>query len=137
MEAKEAQKIIDDYKGALSKGTVGETVLRKESWLMNSRAMIKFAYFSLIEDVIKKEGRLPVDLRTEITEEYKQLNTFAPDTTTEKFAQDKKVWSSKKSDPFRNKRDESSIKQYIGYAHFKQGDNLFDEINDFIEEMQK
>jgi hypothetical protein len=136
MEINKSKKIIEDYKAALAKGTVGETVFRKESWLNNSKPIIKFAYFTVIEDIVKKEGKLPVELRSEMTDEYKQLNSFVPDNVTEKFAKDKEDWSNKKSDPFRNKRDESPIKQYIGYTHFKQGDNLFDEINDFIEELK-
>jgi hypothetical protein len=130
-----ADKIISSYKKALGKGTVGETVLRKQSWLPYSKATVKYAYFTVIEDIIENEDKLPTDLRSEMTEDYKQLNSFVPDSTAEKFAKDKETWEGKKSDPFRNKRDESSIKQYIGYTHFIQNDNLFDEINDFIEEL--
>jgi hypothetical protein len=135
MKPDKANNIISNYKKSLAKGAVGETILRKQSWLVNSKAVIKYAYFTHIEDVIEREGKLEVDLRSEMTEEYKQLSYFVPDSIAENFGKKHALWQEKKNDPIESQRYKSSIREYIAYTHFIQNDNLFDEINDFIEEL--
>jgi hypothetical protein len=135
MKIEQANEIIQDYRESLAKGTVGETVLRKETWLLHSKAMIKYAYFVVIEDLIFNEGKLPADMRLMMTDEYKQLSFFVPDSIADNFGKKHELWQEEKNDPAGSQKYKSSIREYIGYTHFIQNDNLFDEINDFIEEL--
>lgn len=135
MDLSEANKIKDAYRECIAKGTVGETILRKASWLPFSRARIKYAYFILLEDIVEKEGRLPDDLREKFVEEYSTLSFFVDDATVDKYSTNYKDWQSKKSDPFKNKKDEVLIKQYIAYTHMLRSGGALDEINEYIEEL--
>lgn len=135
MEITEVNKIIKDYKTAIAKGTVGETILRKESLLPHSKGMIKYAYFLLIEDIITKVGKLKPEQREDFVESYRLLNTFIEDFQAEKYAKNFDQWQAKKSDPFKSKKDEMLIKQYITFTTYLKGSDLFDEINYYIKEL--
>lgn len=135
MNAEEARKIVEDYKACIAKGTEGETILRRVSWLPYSKGKIKYAYFVLLEDIVRKEGRLGSDLRENLVETYGVLNNFIGDDLAEKYAKNYQDWQSKKLDVGKNKKDERLIKQYFAYTHMLRSGNLFDEINDYIKEL--
>ena len=134
MDLHEAKKILKAYKTSLAKGTLGETILRKASWLPYSKAKIKYAYFVLIEDIINDRGSLTINERKKFTDAYSILNTFIDDKTADKYAENYHQWQTKKSDTVKSNKDEMLIKQYIGFTHLLKSGNYFDEINDYIEE---
>lgn len=135
MDIKEAKKIIKTYEVCISKGTEGETILRKISYLSYSKAKIKYAYFIFLEDVIEKEGHLSPNLRKKLTASYLLLDSFVDDSMADKYIKIYQNWQSKKSNPNKNKKDERLIKQYLAYTSTLKGESLFNEINDYIEEL--
>lgn len=135
MQVVEANRIIKDYGKCLARGTIGETILRKSSWLPYSKGKIKYAYFVLIESIIGESGVLAADERKRFTEDYSILNTFIDDDLADKYASNYRQWQEKKPDTVKSKKDEMLIKQYIGFTHLLRSGNFFDEINDYIEEL--
>ncbi len=135
MEIGEANNIINEYKKSLDRGAEGETVLRRISWLPCSKGKIKYAYFTVIEDIVEDEGILGSELKKELLETYSLLNTFVDDHMVDKYAKIYDEWQAKKSDFYRNKKDEMLAKQYINYTYTLRGDELAKELNDFVEDL--
>lgn len=137
MDVKEASEILEAYRACIAKGTEGGTILRRVSLLPYSKAKIEYAYFVSLEDVVRKKGHLAFDQRKDMVEAYSILNNFVDDDLAHKYAKIYKDWQSKKTDPGRNKKDERLIRQYIAYTRTLRGDELSNEINDYIEELLK
>lgn len=135
MDAKQANKIVEAYKTCISKGTEGETTLRRASWLPYSKPKIKYAYFTLLEDTIKKKGCLASDLRDSLVTSYSLLDNFVDDDIVDKYAKIYQDWQSKKLDHNTSKKDERLIKQYLSYTYTLKGSDLYDEINEYIVEL--
>ena len=133
MDAKEANIIIESYGKVLGKGTIGETSLRKASWLPYSKAKIKYAYFTLLESIFEKDGKVDNDFQKEITGDYSQLNSFVVDDVADKYVKIYQLWQTKKTAP--SKKDEQLIKQYIAFTYRIKGEDLLDEINEYIDEL--
>lgn len=136
MELDQAKRIIDSYLETLEKGTEGETILRKASLLLHSKAMIKYAYYLIIEDAVRTKS-LSAQRRDEITEAYSKLNSFVDDETAVKYAHIYQDWQEKKSSFSRSKKDENLAKQYLNFAYIVKGSDLVNEINEYILELQK
>ena len=137
MDAKEASEIVEAYKACISKGTEGETIFRRVSWLPYSKLKIKYAYCTLLEDTIKKKDRLTSDLKENLVTSYSLLNNFVDDNIVNKYAKIYQDWQSKKLDLNKSKKDERLIKQYLSYTYTLKGSDLFDEINEYIGELLK
>lgn len=131
----EASEIIKAYKESLAHGTEGGTVLRKASLLPCSKAKIKHAYYTLIEDIIQKESQLTEDQKEDLTSTYSLLNNFIDDRTAKRYAQSYLNWQIKKEDFSRTKKDEGPIKQYLYFIHSLKGEDLAKELNEYIKEL--
>lgn len=136
MKNHEAAKIIEAYKTAIAKGTEGGTILRRSSILPFSKAKIKYAYYVLFEN-LTKSNELSNELCVELISTYSLLNTFVDDNTVQKYVKIHNDWQVKKSDFNKNKKDESAIKQYLAYTHTLRSSDLFEEINDYVNELKK
>lgn len=134
MEINRAQQILKEYESVLGRGTEGDTVLRKISTLPFSKAMVKFAYFTVIEDAIKNKI-FNSDVKENIIEGYTKVNTFVDDALANKYAKIYADWQQKKSDFSRSKKDETVVKQYLNLAHVVNGSDLLKEIDEFIKEL--
>jgi len=66
---------------------------------------------------------------------YSLLNSFVDDEQAQKYAEIYQEWQSKKLSPNKNKKDDRLIKQYLYYTSTLKGDDLYDEINEYIEEL--
>jgi hypothetical protein len=86
--------------------------------------MIKHAYFTVLE-ADPTQG--------ELVNSYVLLKSFVDDETVDKYVQIYTGWLSKKANP--NKKDEMLIKQYLGFTYSLKGEDLRDEINEYIDEL--
>lgn len=137
MDIKEANKIIKDYKKTINKGTEGKTSLRRLSWLPYSKPKIKYAYFYYLENIINKKGYISNKIKDSLITSYSLLNNFVDDSTVDKYVKIYKDWQSKKSNFNKSKKDEKLIKQYLYYTYMLKSSELYDEINEYIEELVK
>jgi len=136
MNKYEAEKIINNYGAAISKGTDGD-IVRRISWLPCSKARIKQAYFVYIEALITEHGGLPEKIGTSLTITYSMLNSFLDEETADELIKIEKLIKEDILDENKPK-DKEIIDKYINCA-LKQirDDNLFDEINEFIADRHK
>lgn len=129
----EAEKILNTYGGILADGLEKGTALRKSS-LPYSVAKIKQAYFTYIEGLIKKDGKLPKDFEYILVSTYERLNAFIDDQEADEINNIEKLIKSIDA----IKVDTSKIEKYFDYIAKKMNDGyLFDEINEFIAECYK
>ena len=138
MEIAKAEKIITEYEKCLARGTVGETMLRPDSWLKSSQALIKFAIYTEIEHLMSAD-KLSDSQKDHLTGIYAELESFVPDREAERYASLLDQWQKKKHDLGKGRSDENLIKQYINYtARLKfLSDNSRLEIFSFIRDIEK
>lgn len=132
MNINEANKIIDRYTDSLSKLKQGD-IARKRSFLKDSPARIKQAYFVYIEWLVKsQEGFIDKKIGDLLVTTYSAINCFLDDADADranelfkkfKTTKDMKYW-------------EQFQKEYGGMSSLMSNDKSFDEINEFIGEMQ-
>jgi|GEM_PF-1985819 len=116
MNTAEANKIIETYEATLAKGTVGETVLRKNSWLIEPKAMVQFAYFVVLEDAVSSEQVYEEQI-TKLVKDYSSIEYFVADDLADKYAEYYADWQKKKNEASKSKVDEGHIKTYVGYSY--------------------
>lgn len=131
----EAIKTIKEYEAAITQGVEGDTILRRSSLLPCSKAKIKHAFYTLIEDAIKTDGQISDTTREKLTSSYSLINYFVDDFTAIKYAKIQNDWHEKKYNPNKSKRDEGAIKQYLAFTHTLGSAELASEINEYIEEL--
>ena len=136
MNKYQAEKIVNAYGGVIAKGTAGG-IVRRKSLLPCSKARIKQAYFIYIEAIIKELGGLPEDMGEKMVLTYSMLNGFADDEEADEIIKIAKLIKDNKIDT-KNPSDKKKFNKYSKYAmkSIRDGE-LFDEINEYIEECYK
>lgn len=133
MDTKIAERIVSDYQEAIAKGPIGETVLRKASWLPYPKGMIKYAIYLLLDGLVKGNGLSDTEKECFVND-YSILEYFVSDDLADKYVKNYTEWQVKKSNPFKTKKDESLIKQYLAFSALLRGksDELHNELIQFI-----
>jgi len=133
MTGEEAEKIVQDYGGAIAKGTDGN-VVRRKIWLPYSKATIKQAYFEYISAIILELHGLPKDIGTKLVLTYSMLNTFIDDESADELIAIEKLMDN--VELFKqNPQYKELSKKYFDYVTETMHDGqLYDEINEYIGE---
>lgn len=136
MTPQEAEKIVQDYGGAIAKGTDGK-VVRRKSWLPYSKATIKQAYFAYIPAIILQLKTLPKDIGNNLVMTYSMMNTFIDEQLANELIGIENLMAD--TETFKqNPENKILSKKYFDYVTTTMHDeNLYDEINEYIGECYK
>lgn len=139
MNKYEAEKIVNAYGGAISKGAI-----KRKKWLPCSKAKIKQAYFIYIDAIIQDFGALPQETGEQLVMCFSMLNMFVDDDKADHLDSIKTKIDAK-SLSMDNAKDKKKWHEYVEYqsgVERKDGTftggmmdgDLYDEINEFIGE---
>jgi hypothetical protein len=135
MDKFEAEKVVQDYGGAIGRGTDGR-VVRRASWLPYSKGKIKQAYYIYLEALINDTGSLPADIGNNLVTTYSLMNMFVDDEKADRLLKIERAFDAKKPDVSKPE-EKLSFQEYADYCQKMMDGELFDEINNFIGECYK
>jgi hypothetical protein len=130
MTLDEAQKIIQDYGGAVAKSDI-----KRSSNLPCSKARIKYAYFTYLPALYEQDGGFYGDLVENLVQVYAMLNSFIDDGRADSLEQIKVKAEEKKLD-FDKPKDKELIEEYLAYMQTLRDGGLIDEISEYMQEIQ-
>lgn len=130
----EAEKILNAYGGVIANG-FGQGIALKKSFLPCSVARIKQSYFTYIDGLIKRDGKLTNDVNLMLTSTYERLNSFVDDSEAEEINEIFNNINNKiEKEETTNDLKTEKLRDYIKIAY---DGTLYNEINEFIAECYK
>ena len=109
----EAEKLVQDYGGAVAKGSI-----KRLEWLPASKTKIKFAFFTYIESIINELGSLPEEIGQSWVVCYGMLNNFVDNEKADRIERIQQLITNKSLDS--NKPEDKALyEEYFEYIYLK------------------
>jgi hypothetical protein len=126
MTPQQAEKIINQYGTALSKGA--EPIARPISLLPFSKAKVKYAFFVYIEELIKLK-KIDKKMHDALIQSYIAIDSFIEDNEAHEINQ---IAQKAKSEKL-SKEEQERFQKFLSQAYTNE--NIVNEIGDFILEL--
>lgn len=134
MDKYQAEKIVKEYGGAIAND---KNVFKKSSTLPCSKAKIRYAFFVLINAVVKEQGHIKENIGQNLVAIYCMLDSFVSDKDADRLNKILEIMKNKQLD---RTKPEYNIddKEYSSLViNTLRNGKYFDEINEYIEECYK
>jgi len=134
MDKYQAEKIVKEYGGAIAND---KNVFKKSSTLPCSKAKIRYAFYVLMDAVVKEQGHIQEDIGQNLVAIYCMLDSFVSDENADRLNKIPEMIKNKQLD--REKpENKNQIDEYFSLVpNALRNGKYFDEINEYIKECYK